>query len=54
MARISLAHKRARPGSRGGGRFFHIEVRPAAQFVAFRVQDVGALGGVERVAGRRT
>ena len=45
--------KRTKPGSRGGGRFFHIEVRPSAQFVAFRVQDVGALGGVERVAGKR-
>ena len=41
------------PGSRGGGRFFHIEVRPSAQFVGFRVQDVGLPGGVERVAGRR-
>lgn len=42
---------RAKPGSRGRGRFFHIEVRPSDQFVAFRVQDVGAPGGVERVAG---
>jgi hypothetical protein len=48
-----LARKRAKPGSRGGGRFFHIELRPSAQFIAFRVQDVGAPGGVERVAGRR-
>ena len=53
MGRISSTHKRAKPGSRGGGRFFHIEVRPSAQFVAFRVQDVGAPGGVERVAGQR-
>jgi hypothetical protein len=45
--------KRAKPGSRGGGRFFHVELRPSAQFVAFRVQDVGRPGGVERVAGRR-
>jgi hypothetical protein len=45
--------KRAKPGSRGGGRFFHIEIRPAADFDTFRVQDVGARGGVERVAGRR-
>jgi len=42
---------RAKPGSRGGGRFFHIELRPASEFVAFRVQDVGGPGGVERVAG---
>jgi hypothetical protein len=54
MARTSSSsRKRAKPGSRGGGRFFHIEVRPSAQFAAFRVQDVGARGGVERVAGRR-
>jgi hypothetical protein len=53
MASALSAHRRARPGSRGGGRFFHVEVRPSNQFVAFRVQDVGAPGGVERVAGRR-
>jgi hypothetical protein len=45
---------RAKPGTKGGGRFFHIELRPSGQFVSFRVQDVGAPGGVERVAGRRT
>lgn len=53
MARAPSAHQRAKPGSRGGGRFFHIEVRPSNQFVAFRVQDVGGRGGVERVAGQR-
>jgi hypothetical protein len=53
MPHTSVTQKRAKPGSRGGGRFFHIEVRPTAQFVAFRVQDIGAPGGVERVAGRR-
>ena len=53
MPRSPSPRRRARPGSRGGGRFFHIEVRPAAQFIAFRVQDVGTPGGVERVAGRR-
>jgi hypothetical protein len=53
MARTSPRPRRAKPGSRGGGKFFHIEVRPSAQFVAFRVQDVGEPGGVERVAGRR-
>jgi hypothetical protein len=46
-------HRRAKPGSRSGGRFFHIEVRPARDFVSFRVQDVGAPGGVERLAGLR-
>ena len=44
---------RAKPGAKGGGRFFHIELRPARDFVGFRVQDVGGRGGVERVAGRR-
>ena len=53
MPRTSSPRKRAKPGSRGGGRFFHIEVRPSARFIAFRVQDVGAPGGVERVAGKR-
>jgi hypothetical protein len=47
------ARARAKPGAKGGGRFFHIELRPSRSFVGFRVQDVGAPGGVERVAGRR-
>lgn len=46
--------KRAKPGARGGGGFFHIEVRPKKEFVAFRNQDVGEPGGIERVAGRRS
>lgn len=53
MPRAPSPRKRAKPGSRAGGRFFHIEVRPSAQFVNFRVQDVGTPGGVERVAGQR-
>ena len=53
MPRAPSPRKRAKPGSRGGGRFFHIELRPSADFVAFRVQDVGTAGGVERVAGLR-
>lgn len=51
--RASSARKRAKPGSRSGGRFFHIEVRPAREFVSFRVQDIGTPGGVERLAGQR-
>jgi hypothetical protein len=47
------ARHRAKPGSRSGGRFYHIEVRPAREFVRFRLQDVGAPGGVERLAGQR-
>ena len=45
--------KRAKPGARGGGRFFHIEVRPSGDFVRFRMQDVGRRGGIERLAGQR-
>lgn len=53
MPRVSSSRKRAKPGSRGGGRFFHVELRPSAQFVAFRIHDVGEPGDVEPVAGRR-
>ncbi|HEY6023910.1 MAG TPA: hypothetical protein VIV34_06990 [Pseudolabrys sp.] len=52
-ASAGKTRRRAKPGARGGGRFFHIELRPSRDFVAFRVQDVGAPGGVERVAGLR-
>jgi len=45
--------RRAKPGARGRGGFFHIQVRPKSDFVFFRNQDVGARGGLERVAGRR-
>ena len=45
--------RRAKPGARGGGNFFHIQVRPRTDFVTFRNQDVGGRGGIERVAGRR-
>lgn len=51
---MRVAKRRAKPGSRGKGRFFHIEVRPKSQFARFRVQDVGTRGGVERVAGQRS
>ena len=44
---------RAKPGARGTGGFFHIQVRPRTEFVTFRNQDVGSRGGIERVAGRR-
>jgi hypothetical protein len=45
--------RRAKPGARGRGGFFHIQVRPKSDFVFFRNQDVGSRGGLERVAGRR-
>jgi len=45
--------RRAKPGASGRGDFFHIQVRPKGEFVTFRNQDVGARGGIERVAGQR-
>ena len=45
---------RARPGATGKGQYYHVEVRPKAQFTSFRTQDVGAPGGIECVAGRRS
>lgn len=52
-ARAKPKKRRAKPGAKGGGAFFHIEVRPKREFVIFRVQDMGGRGGIERVAGRR-
>jgi len=48
-----LKKRRAKPGAKGGGRFYHVMVRPKGGFVRFRVQDVGAGGGIERLAGQR-
>lgn len=44
---------RKKPGTTGAGKFYRIEVRPKGTFTSFRTQDVGASGGLERVAGRR-
>jgi hypothetical protein len=44
---------RRKPGTTGEGKFYRISVRPKEQFVTFRTQDVGDLGHVERVAGKR-
>ncbi len=45
--------RRAKPGAKGTGDFFHIQVRPRSDFVTFSNQDVGGRGGIERIAGRR-
>lgn len=50
---MGISRRRAKPGTSGKGRFFHIQVRPNAQFTRFRVQDVGTRGGIERVSGKR-
>ena len=51
---MRMMRRRAKPGSSGKGRFFHIQVRPKSQFARFRVQDIGARGGIERVSGQRS
>jgi hypothetical protein len=45
--------RRRRPGTTGRGEYYHVEVRPKTEFDAFRTQDVGQRGGIQRVAGRR-
>lgn len=45
--------KRKRPGTGGGGEYYHIEIRPPKDFEIFRTQDVGEKGHLERRAGRR-
>ena len=45
---------RIKPGMGGKGRFYRIEVRPKSEFVSFRNQDVGKIGGLERLSGRRS
>src|SRR6185295_14374887 len=49
----SQASGHAKPGTNGNGEFFHVVVRPKAEFSSFRTQDVGKPGGIERVAGQR-
>jgi len=53
MANKRQSHRRAKPGSRSTGRYFHIAVRSAREFVRFRIQDVGRRGGVQWLAGQR-
>jgi hypothetical protein len=45
--------KRKKPGSTGRGEYYHIEVQSGGDFVAFRTQDVGKRGHIQRVAGQR-
>jgi hypothetical protein len=50
---LSQPEGRAKPGSKGSGEYFRIEVRPKAKFASFRTQDVGDPGHIQRVAGQR-
>lgn len=52
-SRKPRATTRARPGTRGTGKYYRIEVRPASEFVTFRYHDVGRPGHVLRLAGQR-
>lgn len=45
--------RRIKPGRSGKGDYYHVEVRDKYQFELFRNHDVGAPGGVQRVAGKR-
>lgn len=45
--------ERAKPGSKGGGEYFRIIVRPKDSFVTFRYHDVGDPGHIQRLAGKR-
>jgi hypothetical protein len=45
------ARRRTKSAARRG--FFHIEVQPKEAFVAFKTQEIGSEGGIERVAGKR-
>ncbi len=50
--RRKSSKRRAKPGTRGKGRYYRIVLRPKSSFKSFRVQRVGS-GGTERLAGRR-
>ena len=45
---------RKKPGTTGEGNYYHVEVRPKDEFTAFRTQDVGDRGHLQRVAGKRS
>ena len=45
--------KRAKPGTKGGGDFFRVVVRPKEEFTTFRYHDVGGPGHIQRLAGKR-
>jgi len=46
--------KRAKPGTKGEGEYFRINVRPKDEFTTFRYQDVGEKGHILRLAGKRS
>jgi len=51
-ARISTK-RRAKPGSKGEGDYYRIELLPSEEFTTFRYDDVGDPGHLLRLAGKR-
>lgn len=51
--KITNSLKRKESGERGKGKYYHVELRPRAGFIAFATQDVGKKGRLLRVAGKR-
>lgn len=49
----STGGQRRKPGATGQGDYYHVEVQARSQFSAFRTQDVGEKGGLQRVAGKK-
>lgn len=49
----STSNGRKKPGSGGQGDYYHVEVREGGDFEAFRTQDVGDAGHLQRVGGKR-
>jgi len=45
---------RAKPGTKGEGDYYRIELRDKNEFVTFRYQDVGEKGHLQRLAGKRS
>lgn len=45
--------KRAKPGTKGGGEYFRVVLRPKTQFTVFRYHDVGDPGKILRLAGKK-
>jgi hypothetical protein len=46
--------KRAKPGTKGEGDYYRIELRAKERFTTFRYQDVGEKGHIMRLAGQRS
>jgi hypothetical protein len=45
---------RAKPGTKGEGKYYRIVVRPKEEFTTFRYHDVGEPGGIQRLSGKRS